>query len=426
MKKNQVNLTSIMVVFFFIILSWSNLKAMDFIFKDTQYSFQALRTVTSIPGGAADIGESLKTLYRIKEGDDESWYREWRTTAEEREKAAEKFLAGGYKLSAKKEYFRASNYYRTAEFFLHNNPKDPRILRIWSKSRECFIKAAGLSETPIKPVEIPFEGITLPGYLCLVDNSGERRPLLIIHTGFDGTAEELYFQQAYAALERGYNCLLFEGPGQGRVIREQKIPFRPNWETVVTPVVNFALKQPEVDPNRIALMGISLGGYLAPRAAAFENRIKVCITNGGVYNFHTVMRLTEEEEKSLDTKEGSEEIDKSLYIEMKKNPSLRWSIGNGMFTFQAASPSEWLRMTRAYTMKGIADKIRCHMLVVDSEEDKDMPGQAIQLYNALTCPKDFMLFTKKEGAEEHCQIGANVISNERILDWLDDTMKLKN
>ncbi|MCX5803732.1 MAG: hypothetical protein NTU69_09440 [Proteobacteria bacterium] len=72
--------------------------------------------------------------------------------------------------------------------------------------------------------------------------------------------------------------------------------------------------------------------------------------------------LTEEEEKSLDTKEGSEEIDKSLYIEMKKNPSLRWSIGNGMFTFQAASPNEWLLMTRAYTMKGIADKIRCRML----------------------------------------------------------------
>ena len=409
----------------FILLIFFNVKgeAMEFIFKDNQYSFQTLRAVSVSVSGGADIGECLMTAYRIKEGDDESWYREWLKTAEQREKAGDEFLSKGYKISARQEYFRASNYYRTAEFFLHVNPEDPRILKTWRKSRECFIKAAKLSDTPIIPVEIPFEDTTLSGYLCLVDNSGAKRPLLIIHTGFDGTAEELYFQNAYFALKRGYNCLLFEGPGQGRVIREQKIPFRPNWETVVTPVVDFALKKKEVDPERIALMGISFGGYFAPRAVAFEHRIKACIANGGVYDFHAAASLTPDEENLLDTKEGSEEIDKEIYKQMKTNPSMRWVFGNGMFTFGAKSPSEWLRMTRPYTMKGIADKIKCHMLVVDSEEDKDMPGQAKQLYNALKSQRDFMLFTKEEGAEEHCQIGAVILSNERILDWLDDTMK---
>ncbi|MBN2687307.1 MAG: alpha/beta hydrolase, partial [Deltaproteobacteria bacterium] len=259
---------------------------MDLIFKDPQYSFQCLRTIGYAPSGGADIGECLSTAYRITEGDDESWYTEWVKTARRLEQAADTFLKAGHTISAREAYFRASNYYRTAEFFLHTNPRDPRIMETWGKSRSCFIKAARLSNPAITPVEIPFEGTTLPGYLCLADNKGIKKPLIIIHSGFDGTGEELYFEIAWFAIRRGYNCLLFEGPGQGRVIRKQKIHFRPNWETVVTPVVDFALTLPVVDPERIVLMGISMGGYLAPRAAAFEKRIAVCIPNGGLYDFH--------------------------------------------------------------------------------------------------------------------------------------------
>ncbi len=161
---------------------------------------------------------------------------EWLATADQRKKAADNFLAAGHRYSAFREYLKAANYYRAAEFFLHKNPDDPRIVSTWRKSRDSFLKASQLARSPIIPVEIPFEGTTLPGYYCLVDREKVKRPLLIIQTGFDGTAEELYYSVAVFALERGYNCLIFEGPGQGRVIREQKIPFRPNWETVVTPL----------------------------------------------------------------------------------------------------------------------------------------------------------------------------------------------
>ena len=79
-------------------------------------------------------------------------------------------------------------------------------------------------------------------------------------------------------------------------------------------------------------------------------------------------------------------------------------------------------MTRPYKMAGVVDKIKCRVLVVDSEEDKDMAGQARKLYRALRCPKDFLFFTVKEGAEEHCQMGALLISSERIFNWLDENL----
>lgn len=411
------------VIYAICLLSVSTLFSVEFIFQDPQYSFQTLRTLGYAVSGGADIGEVLKTAYRIKEGDDESWFTEWAQTAEQCEKRGNAFIAEGKRISARQEFFKASNYYRAAEFFLHTNPKDPRIISVAKKSRETFIKGARLAEHPILPVEIPFEGTTLPGYLCLVDKKSVKRPLLIVHSGFDGTAEELYFETAFFAIKRGYNVLLFEGPGQGRVIREQGIPFRHNWETVVTPVVDYAITRKEVDSKRIALMGISFGGYLAPRAVAFEKRIKACIVNGGVYDFHMTARLKPDDEKYLDTEEGAREIDRVLYEKMKTNPSLRWAMANGMFTFHAKSPSEWMKMTRAYHLRDIAHMITCPMLVVDSEGDKDFPGQSKMLYDALQSPKDFILFTKEEGAGEHCQMGALLISNARILDWLDSVIK---
>ncbi|MFH1889159.1 MAG: alpha/beta fold hydrolase [Candidatus Omnitrophota bacterium] len=400
-------------------------EAIEFEFKDPQYSFQTLRAISQSVNAGADIRECIDTARRIKEGDDESWYREWFKTARRIEEAGDKFLTEGRKVSAQEAYLRASNYYRSAEFFLHANPKDKRIIATWRKSRDCFLKFAKLTDGLVTPVEIPFEKTTLAGYLCLVDKRGARRPLVIVHSGFDGTAEEEYITHGVALVKRGYNCLIFEGPGQGRVLREQKIYFRPDWETVVTPVVDYALKLKEADSDSIALMGISFGGYLAPRAVAFEHRIKACIANGGIYDFHEVVvrNSPADIEEILDNKEESKELDKEIYEEMRTNSGLRWVFNDGMWKFQAKSPSGWMRKTRPYNLKDCADKITCRMLVVDSEADRDTPGEAKKLYDALRCPKDLMLFTVEEGAGEHCQIGAFMISNERIINWLDGVFR---
>ena len=255
---------------------------MKVVFHDPTFSLQLLRTIDKTYNKVADIGECLSTAYRIKEGDFESWHIEWLKTAKRVHEYAEDCLARGHKVSAREAYLRASNYYRAAEFLLIE-PEDPRVQTTWSNSKECFGKAARLFSPSFEPIEIPYDGTTLPGYFYRTNDHnsvrGARtsRPTIIVHGGFDSTLEELYASAA-PALDRDYNCLTFEGPGQGGVIRKQKIPFRYDWEKVVTPVMDYALSRKEiVDPSRISLMGISMGGYLAARAAAFEDRIAACV-----------------------------------------------------------------------------------------------------------------------------------------------------
>ena len=206
---------------------------MKIIFDDPTFSFEMLRTLSYAVEKGADIGECLKTGYRIKEGDEESWYREWLKIAEFTEKIAEKSLNGGHKVSAREAYLRTCNYYRCAEFFIHQDPDDPRIKELSSKSRKCFQKAGELYYPKFEVLEIPYESTTLPAYFIKADNTTQPRSTIIYTAGFDGTGEELYFARGAAAIRRGYNCLLFEGPGQGRVIRERKLKFRPDWEVVL-------------------------------------------------------------------------------------------------------------------------------------------------------------------------------------------------
>ena len=399
---------------------------MKIVFQDPTFSLQLLRTIGQTYYKGADIGECLSTAYRIKEGDFESWYTEWFKTAKRVHKYADECLAANHKTSAREAYLRASNYYRVAEFLLIN-PEDPRIQTTWGSSKECFSNAGKLFLPPIESIEIPYEGTTLPGYFYCVKDSNNNtttpRPTLIAHGGFDSTLEELYTNVAAPALERGYNCLTFEGPGQGGVIRKQKIPFRYDWEKVVTPVLDYALtRDQEIDPNQIALMGISMGGYLAARAAAFEDRIAACILYNGVYDGYDAFASGFPQSLRLAVENGKVDIVNTvLGILSDLDANMRFNLKHGMLTTGTNSPFELIQGSKKYSVKGIAQKIKCPTLVLEAENDDSFPGQPKKVYDALTCPKKYILFTTEEGAEEHCQSGAPAISNQRIFDWLDET-----
>ena len=401
------------------------------IFSDPELEFQLIRALGDTAYGGADVGECLSTAERITEGDVDSWYAEWYATAERIRGAAEGSLAAAHVVSAREAYLRAATYYAMAEFYLHGDPTDPRIRESSAKGRDCFARAAELSETPIEAVSIPYEDTVLPGYFYKVDDSGVPRPTLILQTGFDGTQEELYCQGAVAAVRRGYNCLTFEGPGLGAVIREQGIPFRYDWEAVIVPVVDYALSRPDVDPDKLALMGISLGGYLAPRGAAFEPRLAALIADGGVYQswYPPFTEIAKNYPPAGGTAEGliasvredPDDFDEATREMMRESIQLNWYLGNGMFTFGVDKPSEFILPFSEFTMEGVADRIACPTLVIDSNHDEGMKGEAEKLFNALVCPKDFILFTAEEGAGLHCQMGAMLLAHQRIFDWLDET-----
>jgi alpha-beta hydrolase superfamily lysophospholipase len=152
----------------------------------------------------------------------------------------------------------------------------------------CYDRALELLSIPAQPIKIPYEGTTLPGFFFPSPVARGEAPVLILHQGRDAWPEQTMWA-VEGAVERGYHCLLFHGPGQGMALREQGLTFRPDWERVVSSVVDFALKLPGVEPDGIILMGLSMGGALAPRAAAFEKRIKICIANPGVLNWGEAM-----------------------------------------------------------------------------------------------------------------------------------------
>lgn len=254
-------------------------------FSDDEMDFQLLRQLGSSSYGAASAGECLSLTSRIKDGDPKSWVEEFTKLAQWQQKDAHKRASKGHTASARDQFFKACNSFRAAEYY--TSCLDPNHQKLGMQSRYCFKDAMDNLWHTFEEHLLTYKSIDIPIYFMSPSPHEQKRKTLLIVSGFDGTLEEEYFMRGYAALERGYNVVLFAGPGQMDVFRfYSRTHFEPDFENPTKTVLDFIQDRPEVDIDKLALMGISFGGYFATRATAHEKRIKALIANSPIINLH--------------------------------------------------------------------------------------------------------------------------------------------
>lgn len=389
-------------------------------FRNPLFDDQLRRTMGHGTYGGAELGECLAAAARVADGDRESWYRAWTALADRTFAAADSSAQGGHIESARSAFLRASNYYRTAYIFHLEAPLPRAAHAAYVRHREAFLRAAAAMRRPLERLAIPFEDLTLPGYFCALDSA--RKPLVISVGGYDSTAEESFFWNGAAALARGYHCLIFDGPGQGELLIERGIPFRPDWEKALSAVIDAAAARGDVDVDKIILIGESWGGYLAPRAAAHDRRVAACVLDPAQIGLYRAIlaRLPVPDHLKRRLPRGPRwlvTLLRSLLSRMAKRPTAGWALRRGMLTHGVATPWDYFVDAARYEQEPLIGAIRCPTLVCDAESD-DISASAKAFFDRLQCEKGYLRFTAAEGAGEHCETGNRALFHERVFDWL--------
>jgi pimeloyl-ACP methyl ester carboxylesterase len=404
--------------------------------------FQFMRALCYQAYGGASTGEVLRVASELnKRGNTrENWIKLWTEQGEHCEKLADEAMRKGQTITARSAYLRAYNYLRAAEFYYESaeenvkehyesaDLKEHLDFYLWGVT--CFDNAASLFDFPVDKIEIPYKnGVTLPGYFVSPADDGIKRPTVIICGGADGYGEESYFWGVPEALARGFNVVMFHGPGQRGVwLRHPDQVFQPDYEKPITAVVDYTVKRKEVDAELLALCGYSLGGYLAPRAAAFEPRIRALVANAPIYDFHNFMlsgvfgSLPGYAKKIA--QRAIEGMPEAMWAEQekhlaKKNWELEAAMKGYMPRFGIRNLYEEMQHLKDYTLHGLEHRITCPTLCVSAVgEGEEAVAQAHAFYNALTCPKEFYSLTVEDGADNHCGLNNIVHASSVICDWL--------
>lgn len=395
---------------------------MKIFFESQNFDDQLLRTLAYTPYGGADIGECFTIAKNIKKENLESWRTEWFKFAERLYKEALESEKNNQDVSAFSAYLRASNYFRTAGIFLYDFDKTEELKKIYDLHCETFAKAIGLFSQPLACLRIPFQGTFLPGYFYKSKTELSTSPTLIVNGGFDGTQQESYFLMASAALQRGYNVLTFDGPGQGEPLIKHNIYMRPDWEVVINAITEFLLDRDDVDKDQIVLTGTNFGGYLAARGASDNHHIAALVLVPGMYDLLDVVRPFAPEIDAYIQKNDNVLLEQfgSTLLEVKMISS---RVKARMFIHGQEIPGLFYKEWAKYNLVEKAKGIHCPTLVVDTENELFSSGQALKLFNALTCPKEYLMIKNEVGGGEHCAFGALVYLHQKMFDWLGETLK---
>jgi len=314
---------------------------------------------------------------------------------------------------SEKRYGHAAFYYRAAEFFLLNSNPDKDI------AYHKFIELFNLASRDIEftRIDVPYEDSYLPA--IILEPKAEYEDTLVVHGGFDSFVEEL-FPQLLSLTEHGFRIIAFEGPGQGLALKKYKIPMTFAWERPTSVVLDF------FEIKSCSLLGISLGGYLATRAAAFEPRIKRVIADDVMEDFYDCLaqRLGPGKSRvlSLLLKLGMKNLTNAVLKQAAKNDIVTaWALEQGVHVSGTASVYDYLKWTQKLHTRDISHRLKQDYLLLAGKSDHMVPIEQFHRQAAsLTNVRSFTgrIFTHQEHAGSHCQIGNHELATSVMRSWL--------
>ena len=356
-----------------------------------ELSVQTIRLIAQVAYGGADYFDAAAAAARIDPEDPESWQAEWRDLGARVERRAQEALDASHGQAALRHFLHAGSYYRQSDFFLPG--RDPRKKELFLKARACFLEAARLYDPPIETIEVPCGGERYRGYFHAP--SAGPLPAVLLLGGADSLAEELFVLAGPELARRNIALMLVDTPGRGSTLRVDGIPTRPDYEVPVSAAVDSLAARPEVDPSRIGLLGISLGGYYAPRAAGFDDRFRAMVLWCGCFDVLADLY--------------------AFYPPIQSQ--MQWILG-------VDSDAEARDRLAAFNLRGIAGRISCPTLVSHAEGDALMdPAGARKLYEEIACAdKELRLWPKEAGGAVHCNWDSLSVALPYMLDWLADRL----
>jgi dipeptidyl aminopeptidase/acylaminoacyl peptidase len=367
----------------------------DFLFPNHPFGVHTLRLVAQAQQGGADVFEIARAMKRVEAGDKDAWERAWLELAEKTEARARRALADGRRRTARQYFFHANSYYRMSDVLLTIAEEAKRAER-FRKAQENFRAAAKLTDPKIEVVRIRCNNEEYDGYFCHpVNHRTGKWPAVLFLGGADAYAEEIYFGGRQMS-ERGWAMLLVDTPGRGSSIYPKGITTRPDYEVPGKACIDYLLSRSEVDPNRVALLGISMAGYYAPRVAAFEKRLKALVAWSGCYSV----------------------LDDLYDFCEHLQPTCQRLLGG-------VSHDEARRRLNDYTMAGIAKNITCPTLITHGADDRLMRVEgAKKLFEEIGAKdKTLKLYDDpNDGGRIHCSHDYWAHNVPYMLDWLEERL----
>lgn len=391
-------------------------------FKDPDMNFELLNVLGFSSYGASEIGEVVAIAKQIKDGDCDSWFDAFFDLAQAQQQVAK---SSKDPVSIRECYLKAANYYAVANSMVDGTRDARRQLPTWRLHLECWNAFADRLPVPVQRFKIPYQPKPMPAWFFRASNDGKPRPTIIFNNGSDGATSYMWAYGISSALARGYNAITFDGPGQNTMLWEHQVPFRHDWEVVITPLVDFFLKRPEIDKNKLIISGLSQAGYWILRALAFEHRIAAGIADPAVMDVSTswtadLMPADLEmiqQGKKAEFDQGFEKAMKNFPVSMKKKIEWRRK------PYGTLSLYEVYRSAMQYHLRDVVSKIQCPIFIADPEDEQFWPGQSEEVGKALKCPYKRVQFKRSQGANWHCEPLGRARYDREVFNWLSEILK---